>query len=164
MSAITVTIDGEIEGLTERLRRLSEFDRRGVLNAIGESLRTSTEERFQSERDPEGEKWVQSVRARDNGGKTLTVTTKLKTSIKVTVNNSGLAVGTNDIRAATHQLGDTRIIRAKNKKSLAFYVGGELRMVKQVTVHIPARPFLGISDDDKRDIMDMLEEVAGEES
>ncbi len=35
--------------------------------------------------------------------------------IRSEVSDSGLAVGTNDIRAATHQFGDERTIRAKGR-------------------------------------------------
>ena len=40
------------------------------MNAIAEGLRTSTEERFQSQETPEGVKWKESHRAREKGGKT----------------------------------------------------------------------------------------------
>lgn len=164
MSAIKVTMDGDGQGLLKRLKHLSDIDKRGVLNAIAESLRTSTEERFESERDPDGKSWKQSIRAKVHGGKTLTDTTKLKTSIRATVSSKGLAVGTNDIRAASLQFGDTRTIRAKEKKNLVFKIGGSFRMAKQVTIHIPPRPFLGINDDDMRDIRETLEDAISEGS
>ena len=163
MSAIQVRMEVEGQKLLGRLRKLSEFDRRGVLNAIAEGLRTSTEERFQTERGPSGTRWPESIRARGNGGKTLTDTTKLKTSIRATVENGGMAVGTNDIRAASLQAGDTRTIRAKNRKCLVFKVGGQFRAVRKVTIHIPARPFLGISDEDMDDIRDTLETAISQE-
>ena len=95
----------------------------------------------------------------EEGGKTLTKTTQLKTSIRSEVSDSGLAVGTNDIRAATHQFGDERTIRAKNKKYLTFKIGGQWKRVASVKVSIPPRPFLGISEEDEQDIKDTLEEI-----
>ena len=89
---------------------------------IRDRLRTSTVERFTEEKSPEGTSWKTSIRAREEGGKTLTKTTQLKNSIRSEVSDGGLAVGTNDIRAATHQFGDERTIRAKNKKYLTFKV------------------------------------------
>ena len=83
----------------------------------------------------------------------------LKTSIRSEVSDSGLAVGTNDIRAATHQFGDERTIRAKNKKYLTFKIGGQWKRVASVKVSIPPRPFLGISEEDEQDIKDTLEEI-----
>ena len=128
-------------------------------DSIAEGLRTSTVERFQSEKSPEGVGWTPSIRARESGGKTLTDTTTLKTSIHSQADESGLAVGTNDIRAATLQFGDGRTIRAKNAKCLTFKVGGQWRRAASVRISIPPRPFLGISDEDELDIRESLEDI-----
>ena len=53
-------------------------------------------------------------------------------------------VGTNDIKAAIHQLGG--IIRAKNKPFLKFKIGNQ--WVQKKEVRIPARPFLMVQDED----------------
>ena len=142
MSSIRAELSGDTEGLLQRLNRLSNLETRGVLNSIAEGLRTSTVERFTEEKTPEGTSWTQ-----------------LKASIRSEVSDSGLAVGTNDIRAATHQFGDERTIRAKNKKYLTFKIGGQWKKVASVRVSIPPRPFLGISEQDKQDIKDTLEEL-----
>ena len=61
--------------------------------------------------------------------------------------------GVNRIYAAIHQFGGT--IRPKNSKALRFALaGGGFATVKSVTM--PARPFLGLSDDDKADIADLI--------
>ena len=127
MSSVRAELSGETDELLQRLNRLSHLETRGVLNSIAEGLRTSTVERFTEEKSPEGTSWKTSIRAREEGGKTLTKTTQLKNSIRSEVSDSGIAVGTNDIRAATHQFGDERTIRAKNKKYLTFKVGGQWR-------------------------------------
>lgn len=159
MSSVRAELSGETDELLQRLNRLSHLETRGVLNSIAEGLRTSTVERFTEEKSPEGTSWKTSIRAREEGGKTLTKTTQLKNSIRSEVSDGGLAVGTNDIRAATHQFGDERTIRAKNKKYLTFKVGGQWRRVAYVKVSIPPRPFLGISEEDEQDIKDSLEEI-----
>lgn len=159
MSSIRAELSGETDALLQRLKHLSNLETHGVLNSIAEGLRTSTVERFTEEKSPEGKPWKTSIRAREEGGKTLTQTTQLKTSIRTEVSDSGLAVGTNDIRAATHQYGDERTIRAKNKKHLTFKVGGQWRKVASVRVSIPPRPFLGVSESDEQDIKDTLEEI-----
>lgn len=123
MSSIRAEMSGDTDELLQRLNRLSHLETRGVLNSIAEGLRTSTVERFTEEKTPEGTSWKPSIRAQEEGGKTLTKTTQLKTSIRSEVSDSGLAVGTNDIRAATHQFGDERTIRVKNKKYLTFKIG-----------------------------------------
>ncbi len=162
MSSIRAELSGDTDKLFQRMNKLANFDKRGVLNAIAEGLRTSTVERFTEERSPEGENWKPSIRVMESGGKTLTRTTALKTSIRAEVSDSGIAVGTNDIRAATLQFGDERVIRAKNSKYLTFKVGGQWRRAKSVKVSIPPRPFLGISSEDEQDIRDILEEVLEE--
>lgn len=159
MSSIRAELSGETDALIQRLKHLSSLETRGVLNSIAEGLRTSTVERFTEEKSPEGKPWKTSIRVREEGGKTLTQTTQLKTSIRAEVSDSGLAVGTNDIRAATHQYGDERTIRAKNKKYLTFKAGGKWRKAASVKVSIPARPFLGISPEDEKDIQDIMEEL-----
>lgn len=159
MSSIRAELSGETEQLIQRLNRLHHLEPRGVLNSIAEGLRTSTVERFTEEKSPEGKSWKSSIRANESGGKTLTKTTQLKTSIRSEVSDSGLAVGTNDVRAATLQFGDERTIRAKNGKYLTFKIGGQWRRVASVRVSIPSRPFLGVSTEDERDIKDTLEEL-----
>lgn len=160
MSSIRAELSGEADTLLKSLGRLEKLELKEALNAIGEGLRTSTVERFEGEESPEGKKWEPSIRASvESGGKTLTQTGKLKASIRKKVSGSGLAVGTNDIRAATHQFGDTRTIRAKNKKYLRFKVGGQWRSAASVRITIPPRPFLGISEADEQDIRETLEEI-----
>ena len=159
MSSIRAEMSGDTDELLQRLNRLSHLETRGVLNSIAEGLRTSTVERFTEEKTPEGTSWKPSIRAQEEGGKTLTKTTQLKTSIRSEVSDSGLAVGTNDIRAATHQFGDERTIRAKNKKYLTFKIGGQWKRVASVKVSIPPRPFLGISEEDEQDIKDTFERL-----
>lgn len=162
MSSIRAELSGDTQELLGRLKQMGSFDKAGVLNAVAEGLRTSTMERFSREQSPEGEKWTPSIRAGSSGGKTLTQTAALKNSIRAKSDDSGAAVGTNDIRAATHQFGDTRTIRAKNGKYLTFQVGGRWVRKASVTVHIPARPFLGISQEDQEEIRDILEEAMKE--
>lgn len=160
MSSIRAELSGDTDELLKDLGRLEKLDLRGALNAMAEGLRTSTVERFEEEESPEGKPWKPSIHAsEENGGKTLTQTGKLKSSIRKRVSGSGLAVGTNDIRAATHQFGDTRTIRAKNQKYLRFQVGGQWRRAASVRITIPPRPFLGISEADEQEIRETLEEV-----
>ena len=159
MSSIRAELSGDTDALLKRLDRLGSLEIRGILKSIAEGMRTSTVERFTEERSPEGKPWKTSIRAREEGGKTLTKTGQLKNSIRAEVRDSGLAVGTNDIRAATLQFGDERTIRAKNKKHLTFKVGGQWRRAESVKVSIPPRPFLGISRADEQDIKETLEEV-----
>lgn len=159
MSAIRVEVTGDKSKLIKRLLSLSGVDLRGINNALAESIRTSTVQRFRAEKSPEGKKWQPSIRAREEGGKTLTKTTKLKTSIMAVSDTTGFAVGTNDIRAATLQFGAERTIRPVRSPVLRFQVGGRWVSAKQVHVKIVARPFLGISEEDDKEIIQMLEDA-----
>ena len=84
----------------------------------------------------------------------------LRNSIHTEYDATGMAVGTNSIYAATHQFGDPhRVIRAKKKKRLKFQVNGQWVSPKKVAVNIPARPFLGISEEDDQDIRSILDSM-----
>jgi phage virion morphogenesis protein len=175
MSSVSVRLEGDTEELLAKLKKMEGIDKAGIMNAIAEGLRTSTMERFENEESPDGTKWKPSIRASGDltgwdrekktvirGGKTLTLTGALKTSIHAQADATGATVGTDLIYAATHQFGDERTIRAKNSKYLRFQIGGKWVSVPSVRVKIPARPFLGISQEDEDEIRAILEEVLGE--
>lgn len=65
MSSISVRLEEDTDQLLERLKNIQNVDKAGIMNAIAEGLRTSTEERFQSQETPEGVKWKESHRARE---------------------------------------------------------------------------------------------------
>ena len=163
MSSISVRLDGETDALLKRILSLKNIDKAGVMNAIAEGLRTSTVERFNSQESPDGTKWKPSIRATSTDGKTLIQSSGLRTSIRSTANSSSAAVGTNLIYAATHQFGDRRTIRAKNGKYLRFKIGNKWVSVPTVRVNIPARPFLGISKEDEKEIRELLEDMFKEQ-
>lgn len=162
MSSISVRIDGDVKELMEKLQSLSNVDKAGVMNAIAEGLRTSTVERFLATEEPSGKKWRPSIRVIESGGKTLTKSATLRNSIKAQADSKGAAVGTNLVYAATHQLGDEREIKAKKGRYLRFSIRGRWVSVPSVKVKIPARPFLGISDEDMKEIKGILEEAVKE--
>ena len=160
----SIRLDGDVRRLMSRLHHLEEVDLRGVSLALAESLRTSTRERFKETKDPEEKVWEKSIRATREGGTTLTNTAGLKNSIKSEADGTGFAIGTNKIYARTHQFGEAGrkiTIRAKTSKGLVFKIGDKWIRKKEVTVtvKIPARPFLGISEDDMHEIRGTLEDV-----
>lgn len=163
MSSIRASMEGELPDLAKKLSKLSAFDKAGINNAIAEAIRSGTIERFETETGPDGSAWSKSIRASEKGGLTLTVTGELKSSINARATEKGAEVGTNLVYAATHQFGDSgRVIRAKNKPYLAFEYHGRTIRKKQVTVNIPARPFLGISDEDRKEVKSIVEEALSE--
>lgn len=108
-----------------------------LTEAIGETLVASTKERFENEERPDGTKWDKSKRAEAEGGQTLTDKAILKGSIGYEASQKMVAVGTAEVYGAIHQF------------------GGKAGRGKKVT--IPERAFLGISEDDKDEIMGIAE-------
>ncbi len=165
MSSISIRVDGDASKLLARMKGLSNIDKKSLNEALAEGSRESTLERFKRSRDPSGKRWKTSIRAAQSGGKTLIDTAQLRNSIKSAADETGFAVGTNVIHAATHQLGDPkRTIRAKTARGLRFRINGHFVTKQQVEVSIPARPFLGISDDDMEEIKATVEDFVGGKS
>lgn len=162
MASISIRVEGNVAKLLSRMRDFSEVDKKGLNETLAEGLRESTLERFKKGRGPSGKRWKTSIRAAERGGKTLIDTAQLRNSVKSASDASGFAVGTNVVYAATHQIGDPkRTIRARTAKGLRFRVNGRFVTKKQVQVSIPARPFLGVSEDDMDEIQATVEDFVG---
>ena len=135
---------------------------RELFDEIGGMLVVSTQHRFEEGRGPDGAVWPPSIRALAQGGKTLIDSARLMQSLTHNASDTGVEVGTNVLYAAVHQLG--AVIRPVSKPKLAFRLLGKSYFVDEVT--IPARPFLGVDEDDEREILAiaadyLLEEEAG---
>lgn len=137
--------DATLAALRDALGRVR--NPRGLMDKIGREMVARTKLRFHSQTGPAGGPWPPSIRARMMGGRTLIEKGRLVDSITHEASDSSVAVGTNVIYAAIHQMGGT--IRAKTAKGLRFRLpgGAGSRTVKSVT--IPARPFLGLSGEDE---------------
>jgi len=156
-ATLRTEIDDEaIHQALRRIRRVAESPAAALKDA-GEYLQRAVDDRFRSETDPEGRPWEplsEFTKANKRNDKILTERggPGLRGSIHYRVDGDTLEQGTNKIYAAIHQFGGT--ITAK-KGSLA--IGdpkGAFAMVK--SVRIPARPYLGISDEDQREIERIL--------
>jgi phage gpG-like protein len=159
-----IRLDGDTQAILRRIRHFSEIDRRGINAALAEGVRESTLERFRQSKAPDGRRWRTSIRAAQEGGRTLIQTAQLRNSIHARSDASGFAVGTNVKHAATHQFGEPgRTIRARRKKALRFQVNGRWVSKKKVRIAIPARPFLGLSEEDMREMKATVEEFVGRE-
>ncbi len=146
-----IRLDGDFRRLQRGLENLGEVNLKTLNGVIGQDLRRTTLQRFRTQSDPEGKKWAESRSASEDGRNVLTDTARLKNSIRVKSSAKGVAVGTNTIYARTHQLGaKDRVISAKNGKKLKFKANGNWVSKGSVKITIPARPFLGISEDDLR--------------
>lgn len=135
-------------------------DLRPLLEAIGQYGVTSTRDRFQTETGPDGQRWKPSARAEFDGGKTLTESGGLANSLTFNVlGNDSVEWGTNKIYGRIHQLGG--VIKAKGAPHLRFQVpGGGWRTVDQVVM--PARPYLGIDEEDEGQIGEIVQIVIEE--
>lgn len=159
-----IRLQGDTRAMLRRIRHFSEIDRRSIHAALAEVVRDSTLERFRQGKDPEGRRWKTSIRAANEGGRTLIKSAQLRNSIHARSDASGFAVGTNVKHAATHQFGEPgRTIRARRKKALRFRINEHWVSKKQVRIQIPARPFLGLSDEDMQEIKNTVEDFIARE-
>ena len=150
--------------MLRKIRGFAELDKKKINAAIGEGVRESTLERFKTSKGPDDKTWKTSIRAATEGGRTLVQTAQLRNSIRSKSDASGFAVGTNAKHAATHQFGEQgRTIRARRAKTLRFQVGGRWVSKKKVKIDIPARPYLGLSDDDMQEIKGTVEDFIARE-
>ena len=157
-------VKSDTRAMLRRIRNFSEIDKQGINAALAEGVRESTLERFKQSKGPDGRRWKTSIRAAQEGGKTLIQSAQLRNSIHAKSDTSGFALGTNVKYAATHQFGEPgRTIRARKKKALRFQVGGKWVTKKQVRITIPARPFLGLSEDDMQEMKATVEEFIQKE-
>ncbi|OUM99980.1 MAG: phage virion morphogenesis protein [Firmicutes bacterium ZCTH02-B6] len=154
--AATLRIDkeGDWKRFERALHRLGRLSFLGLHQEVGEALVTSTRLRFRHGVDPEGNRWPPSRRAQSEGGQTLRDTGLLANSIHYQAGGRHVEVGTNDKRARVHQEGLE--IRAKRARYLRFKVDGGWVQLK--SVKMPRRAFLGISEDDQREIQEIVQQ------
>ncbi|MEC4804747.1 MAG: phage virion morphogenesis protein [Jaaginema sp. PMC 1079.18] len=112
---------------------------------IGEYLVLRTQERFDDQQDPKGQRW-QPLKASTLARKTrlrkilkiLQQDGDLRTSIAYQATNRDVSIGTNRVYGAIHQFGG---------------MAGRGRRVR-----IPPRPYLGVDDADRAEIVEIIEE------
>ena len=158
MSGLAIII--EEKGLLAAARRLNALGRSGLvpelLDSAGELIADQTRRRLASEkRSPDGKAW----RPNRQGTSILFRAGHLAGSIVSQVHGSEVRVGSNLVYAAIHQFGGR--ITPRDARALHFRVGKKEVFARAVT--IPARPWLGLSADNRDDlesvIEDWLEEV-----
>ena len=148
---ITIDIDdGGISDALNRLIALSE-DLDPVLKVIGETLAASTKQRFSAETAPDGTAWqpnAPSTLAKKGAGKKMLQgeTGLLRSSIVAQVLNQELTVGSPMEYSAIQQLG-----------GYAGRAAGKAGPIQRP--YIPARPFLGLSDEDQGEIDAILRDA-----
>lgn len=129
---------------------------RGLYDAIGAAMVVSTQMRFERQESPDGNPWPPSLRAILEGGETLRESGRLYGSLTHQADADGVEWGTDVIYAAVHQFGAT--IVPKSAGALHFRLPGDLGWVTRQSVTIPARPYLGVDDDDQAEILALTED------
>ncbi|AJY46489.1 phage virion morphogenesis protein [Martelella endophytica] len=127
-----------------------------MMNVIGVGLVASTVQRFITQTDPEGQAWTpvnKDYGADKRNTRILTESGRLRDSITHFAGNDYAQVGTNVIYARPHQEGAE--IVPVHADHLYFRIGGRLIVADRVI--LPARPFLGISEDDETMIRHTIE-------
>jgi phage virion morphogenesis protein len=109
-----------------------------LMNTVGETLKSSTIQRFRDGEDPDGKKWKVSQRVEKKGGQTLVNYAHLRDSITYEASPQMVCVGSNEVYARIHQLG------GKTGRGLK--------------VTISERAYLGINDEDKAEIKALMME------
>lgn len=143
-----VGLDAVISGFDGMLQRSGNL--RPLLLEIGVDLTESTKQRFVTTLDPDGNKWLLNTPAtllaedkfgnlRKEGDTPLTNHGDLAASIHYfMIGNDTVEVGSNMVQAAMMQFGSTKAEFPK--------LWGD----------IPARPYIGFSDDDRQHILELV--------
>lgn len=140
MVGVRITLDTRnLDRLHHTIQGLSDLDTSTLMPRLGEYLLSSTQDRFSSQTAPDGTAW-QALQPRTikykrhNPARILTERGSLRRSIHYQkLGPDSVAVGTNLVYGATHQYGR----------------GG-----------IPARPFLGLSNQDRDNIRSTIQDWA----
>lgn len=161
MSSINVT--GSTGPIISALDRIAAIGRnpRGVLEAVSFQVIKSTRSRMKAGIDPRGVQWdsyapLNPLYASDKKGSGILLGEGMDLYKNITsyVDGNRLTWGSDLPYSRIHQFGG--VIRAKNARALVFWMGG-IKFQRQA-VTIPARPYLGFTDEDREALVGELEE------
>jgi len=177
MTGVKVRVKADTRDLTAAMSQLRKAGGDAAiqvaLKSIGELLLNSTRERMNKQVGPDGRPWAPlnpayagtaadrtkggkvKTRGVKKGPKILQASGQLFGSLRYQISGEQLQLGTNKIYAAVHQFG--AVIKPRNAPALVFWLGGKLVHAQKVT--IPARPFLGLSADDRSNVLEAIQEV-----
>jgi phage gpG-like protein len=184
MAGVTFTLDDQaaLDALALLERRAEDLT--GAYHALGAHFVFSTQRNFERETAPDGQKWRplsprtaakrigRGRGARLRGYSTiLRVTNRLYQSISYAVLPDGIEWGSNLVYARIHQLGGTidiaprqgtvtlKNIRKRGNRFVRTGTRGATSRTVSIRGHqvkIPARPYLGISDYDRRAVPEIV--------
>lgn len=142
-------------GINDELRRLVRMggDMSAAMRDIAALGESTTRERFRTQVAPDGKPWKKSIRAMLVGGRTMTKDGHLGDSASNGSGRNYAEWGLNRVYAAIHHFGG--VIRAKSGGMLRFRLANGA-WVSTAKVTMPARPALGVNDEDADDILDII--------
>ena len=179
MAGTRLTIDkAELERLSALMAEQAARDTSGLMRRLGEYLLESTQRRFKDQVKPNGEKWKElderyARRKKRNKDKVLTLRGYLRSYIHYQVMGAdAVEVGSNQKYAAIHQFGGEidkperqAAVRYRSVAGKVLFAGKKHKRATEravtIPVHfvkIPARPFLGLSAEDDREISRIIRE------
>jgi len=139
----------EVSGLDAMLSRLGATGRiefHELLDGLSRQGMEQTRRRIEIEKTaPDGKAWPKTT---DGRGALFVTGTHLARSIDHAVVGDSAVWGSGWIGARVHQFG--AVIKPVNAKALEFKIGDEKVYRKKAT--IPARPYLGVSEANARDL------------
>ena len=158
---MSIAVSMEWDGLHSTLERVAAIGLNpdGLLAAIGVALEDSTRARIEEGHDPDGVDWqsyapLNPLYAADKKGLgILRESGMLQATIESIVFENELLVGSRLPYAPVHQFG--AIIHPQEKPKLSFMMGAHLFKLDEL--HIPRRPYLGLSSEDKANILTILD-------
>lgn len=151
-----LTIDAsDIDDAFRRLRPIFEFQPSELMTAIGALGDSQTRRRITDEKTaPDGTPWKENTQ-----GTSILMETgqHLLSSLVWTASADEAEWGATWEYAHVHQ--DGMVIVPKNADAMVFELGGKLVHARKVDV--PARPFVGLSDANVREIIDVVTDHFG---
>lgn len=142
MAGVTLTPDGLDAALNQARAGIGVFGHAELFDGIGALLESSTRERFETKTGPDGQAWPEWSEEyaldREAHHSLLVGEGDFQDSNQFYAGANEVGVGSNLVYAAIHQM------------------GGE-----EVGMNIPARPYLGLSDEDRSAISALIEDEFG---
>lgn len=181
MSGVRITVTVDDRSMRQGLLELAARGRQlaPAFRSIGELMLRSTDRRFSTQVSPDGVPWAaistgwrEAKRRNRHLSQILQMRGRLRGSIAYRATNDEVAIGTNVIYGAIHQLGGdieqgarlqvmafrgsvkkpgkflSRAAAGKSKKAVTIRVA----QIAARTITMPARPYLGISIQDRTGI------------
>ena len=138
--------DAELSGGDEIIRRLGDlyFDSAKMQKfsrMAGAEMVYQTEERFYNQHDLQRQPWLPSLRAIEDEGDTLRDTGRLMASLTYIALPDGVKWGTNVVYA--------RMMHYGCKKAIFPHLWGD----------IPARPYMGMNDNDRASVLNIINRI-----